>query len=199
MAKILETATFFLVVLAAVAVAAEDYDVGGDMGWRRPTDPEFYNQWVVGKTFHVGDVLEFEFAEGMHEVSVVNQEGYENCNTENPLDLFQKSPVKYTLNTTGTHFFLCPVGDHCMMGQKLAVTVVGASAGGHTGPTTSAPAPTTHSTAPTTPGSATTTPSTTAMGPTAGASGEAPSSSSAGSLSVAGLLECVVLVTWCFF
>lgn len=48
-------------VLAAV-VFAEDYDVGDDTEWARPSDPKFYDTWAAGKTLRVGDELgEFAF------------------------------------------------------------------------------------------------------------------------------------------
>lgn len=46
-----------VLVFAAVVVFAEDYDVGDDTEWTRPTDLEFYTTWATGKTFRVGDEL----------------------------------------------------------------------------------------------------------------------------------------------
>ena len=56
MAGFFKTVTFMVLVFAAV-VFAEDYEVGDDAKWARPSDLEFYNTWASKKTFLVGDVL----------------------------------------------------------------------------------------------------------------------------------------------
>ncbi|KAG2300065.1 hypothetical protein Bca52824_036537 [Brassica carinata] len=154
MAGVLKTVTCMFLVLAAV-VFAEDYDVGDDTEWARPSDPKFYDTWAAGKTFRVGDELEFDFTAGRHDVAVVTKDAYENCVREKPLSVMMTPPVKIMLNTTGPQYYICTFGDHCRFGQKLAINVVGA--GGATTPAAGG-------TTPTTPGAGTTTTTT----PTAG-------------------------------
>ncbi|KAG7551329.1 Phytocyanin domain [Arabidopsis thaliana x Arabidopsis arenosa] len=130
MAGVFKTVTFMVLVFAAVVVFAEDYDVGDDTEWTRPMDPEFYTTWATGKTFRVGDELEFDFAAGRHDVAVVTQDAFENCEKEKPISHMTVPPVKIMLNTTGPQYFICTVGDHCRFGQKLSINVVGAGASG---------------------------------------------------------------------
>ncbi|KAG7555914.1 Phytocyanin domain [Arabidopsis suecica] len=110
MAGVFKTVTFMVLVFAAVVVFAEDYDVGDDTEWTRPMDPEFYTTWATGKTFRVGDELEFDFAAGRHDVAVVTQDAFENCEKEKPISHMTVPPVKIMLNTTGPQYFICTVG-----------------------------------------------------------------------------------------
>ncbi|KAF8047314.1 hypothetical protein N665_3100s0003 [Sinapis alba] len=123
----------FMVLVFATVVLAEDYEVGDDAKWSRPSDLEFYNTWAAGKTFLVGDVLEFEFDAERHDVAIVTADEYENCEKETPLSLIKTSPAKIMLNDTGPQYFICTSGDHCRFGQKLTVNVVddASGPGGH--------------------------------------------------------------------
>ncbi|CAH2072301.1 unnamed protein product [Thlaspi arvense] len=158
MAGVFKTVTFMVLVFAAV-VFAEDYDVGDDLEWTRPTDLEYYTTWAAGKTFRVGDELEFDFLAGRHDVALVSKDAYENCEKAKPIRLMTTPPVKIMLNTTGPQYFICTFGDHCRFGQKLAVDVVGA--GGATTPGAGSTTPGAAGTPPTTPGAGTTTTTTT--------------------------------------
>ncbi|CAN8300791.1 unnamed protein product [Cochlearia groenlandica] len=150
MKGVFKTVTFMVLIFAVTVVFAEDYDVGDDAEWSRPTDAELYTTWATGKTFRVGDELEFEFAAGRHDVAVVTQDAYENCEKEKPISLLTTPPVKIRLNKTGPHYFICTIAEHCRFGQKLAINVVGAGGrggggggggGGATTPTTPAGSP----------------------------------------------------------
>ncbi|RID73744.1 hypothetical protein BRARA_B00874 [Brassica rapa] len=134
MAGFFKTVTFMVLVFAA-AVFAEDYEVGDDAKWARPSDLEFYNTWASKKTFLVGDVLDFEFDAERHDVAIVTADEYENCEKETPLSLIKTSPAKIMLNDTGPIYFICTSADHCRFGQKLTVNVVddASGAGGHSG------------------------------------------------------------------
>nr|VDC85930.1 unnamed protein product [Brassica rapa] len=140
MAGFFKTVTFMVLVFAAV-VFAEDYEVGDDAKWARPSDLEFYNTWASKKTFLVGDVLDFEFDAERHDVAIVTADEYENCEKETPLSLIKTSPAKIMLNDTGPIYFICTSADHCRFGQKLTVNVVddASGAGGHSGAGTTAP------------------------------------------------------------
>ncbi|EOA21581.1 hypothetical protein CARUB_v10001991mg [Capsella rubella] len=134
MAGVFKTVTFLVLVFAAVVVFAEDYDVGDDTEWTRPMDLEFYSKWAAGKTFHVGDELEFDFAPGRHDVAVVTQDAFDNCDKAKPLSVMSVPPVRIFLNTTGPQHFICTIGDHCRFGQKLSINVVAPGATGGAAP-----------------------------------------------------------------
>ena len=187
--------TFMVLVFAAV-VYAEDYDVGDDAKWARPSDLEFYNTWAAGKTFLVGDVLEFEFDAERHDVAIVTADEYENCEKETPLSLIKTSPAKIMLNDSGPIFFMCTVADHCRFGQKLTVNVVDDASGdgGHSGGAVASPPAPSKATTPA-PGGATTPASGGATTPAPsgatapGAEGTSPTSPGAGTTAPTGSSE----------
>lgn len=56
------TTLFLLVVITASAptpITAEEFEVGGDEGWRVPaaTETDMYTRWAQTMRFHVGDSL----------------------------------------------------------------------------------------------------------------------------------------------
>ncbi|KAI3421348.1 Phytocyanin domain-containing protein [Psidium guajava] len=138
-------------VLAMVAVqlwvmlrSAEGatYVVGNTTGWSNTANggASFYSSWASSHTFNVDDILVFNFISGQHDVAVVSESDFSSCNTGSPINLLPTPPVNYTLNSTGTTYFICTHDSHCSQGQKLSVTVGTAS-----GPTTSPPGTTTPS------------------------------------------------------
>ncbi|XP_010524439.1 PREDICTED: uclacyanin-2 [Tarenaya hassleriana] len=127
------TAVILLVLVAVPAAMAVDYTVGDASGWTQGFD---YTTWVRGKTFRVGDVLEFIYG-GTHTVDVVNKDGYDNCDASNSLQSSSDGDTKIPLNATGPMYFICATPGHCSGGMKLAVTVQASS--GPTPGTPSAP------------------------------------------------------------
>ncbi|XP_030473691.1 umecyanin-like [Syzygium oleosum] len=116
---------------------AVSYTVGGSAGWSTPGNgASFYSSWASSYAFHVNDVLVFNFITGQHSVAFVSESDFNSCNTASPIALYTTSPEDYTLNTTGTVYFICTHDSHCSQGQKLAITVGTAS-----GPTTNSPPP----------------------------------------------------------
>ncbi|KAF8036516.1 hypothetical protein BT93_C2288 [Corymbia citriodora subsp. variegata] len=115
--------------LMSRSVVATSYVVGGSSGWSTPANgASFYSSWESAYTFHIGDVLVFNFINGQHSVAVVSQSDYNNCNTASPIEIFNNSPEDYTLNVTGPIYFICTHDSHCSQGQKLSVTVSGTNA-----------------------------------------------------------------------
>uniref|UniRef100_A0A0A0LG03 Phytocyanin domain-containing protein n=1 Tax=Cucumis sativus TaxID=3659 RepID=A0A0A0LG03_CUCSA len=104
------------------------YIVGDSFGWNVPTSPTFYDSWAQGKTFVVGDVLEFNFLIQRHDVAKVTKDNYASCSGQSPISLTTSPPVKITLSEPGEHFFICTFAGHCSFGQKLAINVTGAPA-----------------------------------------------------------------------
>ncbi|XP_010420862.1 PREDICTED: blue copper protein-like [Camelina sativa] len=204
MAGVFKTVTFLVLAFVAVTVFAEteDHDVGGDTEWTRPMDLDFYTTWAAGKTFHVGDELEFDFAPERHDVAVVTKDAYENCDKEKPISVMTVPPVKIRLNTTGPQYFICTIGDHCRFGQKLSINVVaaGATGGGATpapgarGGASPAPGATPGAGGATTPPTAggTTTPSGSSGTTTTPAAGNAAASSLGGATFLVAFVSAVV-------
>ncbi|KAA0063540.1 hypothetical protein IC582_011837 [Cucumis melo] len=104
------------------------YVVGDSFGWNVPTSPNFYDSWAQGKTFVVGDVLEFNFAIQRHDVAKVTKDNYDSCSGQSPISLSTSPPVKITLSEPGEHFFICTFAGHCSVGQKLAINVTDGTA-----------------------------------------------------------------------
>ncbi|XP_038889652.1 blue copper protein-like [Benincasa hispida] len=114
------------------------YVVGDSFGWNIPTSPTFYDSWAQGKTFVVGDVLEFNFVIQRHNVAKVTKDNFTSCNGESPISVSPNPPVRIILSEPGEHFFICAFSGHCSLGQKLAVNV---TAGATTPPSSIASPP----------------------------------------------------------
>ncbi|CAL9245662.1 unnamed protein product [Arabidopsis halleri] len=116
-------AALLLLLLAAVpAVFAVTFKVGDNAGWAGGVD---YTTWVSGKTFRVGDTLEFKYGPS-HSVSVVDKADYDGCETSRPTQSFSGGDTKINLTRVGAIHFLCPTPGHCLGGMKLAVPVLAA-------------------------------------------------------------------------
>ncbi|XP_038896386.1 cucumber peeling cupredoxin-like [Benincasa hispida] len=124
------------------ATAQTVHDVGGTTGWTVPPSggPAFYSDWAANKIFRVGDSLRFNFQTNNHDVFEVSKESFDSC-TFNPTDddIIRAGPATVTLNDTEMHYFVCTVGPHCSLGQKLSINVVSAAAGGPISPSSPAP------------------------------------------------------------
>ncbi|XP_060172067.1 umecyanin-like [Lycium barbarum] len=121
MEKMLEFVSFILVLVCVISCgAAGTHNVGGDLGWTVPRGGEAdYQKWAANQTFKSGDTLVFTWT-GMHTVANVSKEDFEKCTTRN--DVQSKSPVSISISGTGPHYFICTIGKHCSLGQKLNVT-----------------------------------------------------------------------------
>ncbi|CAH1452551.1 unnamed protein product [Lactuca virosa] len=74
---------------------------------------------------------------------------YGLCTTANPISISTTGPARVTLNAPGTHYYICTVGTHCQIGQKLNINVSATSATPSPTATPATPAPVsppTHST-----------------------------------------------------
>ncbi|XP_062149414.1 umecyanin-like [Alnus glutinosa] len=137
-----------LLVVALIAAAtvlpgtqAAEYVVGDATGWTIPSSANFYSDWATGKNFSAGDILVFNFAPNVHDVATVNETAFGACEKSNPLSITSTGPANITL-TSGNHYFICTIGQHCAGGQKLAViNVTAASSGTPTPPGVPSPPP----------------------------------------------------------
>ncbi|KZV20059.1 cucumber peeling cupredoxin-like [Dorcoceras hygrometricum] len=130
----------FAVLLAAELVgyaAAATYVVGDSLGWSIPPDGgAAYVNYASQHVFTAGDVLVFNFTTGEHNVARVTKSAYDVCSSTSPISLATVGPARVVLTTAGADYYICTFGQHCALGQKLAINV--------TAPTTSpspAPAP----------------------------------------------------------
>ncbi|KAL0337478.1 UNVERIFIED_CONTAM: hypothetical protein Scaly_2022900 [Sesamum calycinum] len=144
---------FFAAAVLAAAVfgqlvgnaAAATYVVGDSLGWTVPPGgPVAYSTWASQHVFTVGDVLVFNFSTGLHDAAYVTKAGFDGCSSNSPIALATVGPASFTLNSTGEHHYICTFGQHCSLGQKLAINVTAAST-----PTAPAPAPSSPTTPPT--------------------------------------------------
>ncbi|KAI8570723.1 hypothetical protein RHMOL_Rhmol01G0058500 [Rhododendron molle] len=136
-------ATIVLVVVASAALmegaAAAVYVVGDATSWTIPSSAAFYSNWAANKNFTVGDILVFNFVTGAHDVATVTKTSYDSCSSASPIAIQTTGPANVTL-TTGEHYFICTVGQHCANGQKLSVNVP-AAAGSPTPTPSPSPSP----------------------------------------------------------
>ncbi|PRQ46342.1 putative cupredoxin [Rosa chinensis] len=119
------------------------YVVGDHFGWIVPPGGELaYSAWAYGKTFYVGDTLEFNFTTGDQDVAMVTKQAYESCNfNKSQITILTTGPAYIKLNLTGEYYFIGTMDKHCELGQKLAINVT-TNPGGPSASPTPAPAPT---------------------------------------------------------
>ncbi|KAJ4839227.1 hypothetical protein Tsubulata_007758 [Turnera subulata] len=142
-------AAVFLATLLHSSMAQTTHVVGGSLNWVIPPGgASAYTTWAANQTFNVGDILVFNFANGVHDVTEVTKSDYDNCNTAgSPISQISTSPARITLNSTGDHYFFCSFPGHCAAGQKLAINVTSAASTNNSSPApqpsppTSTPAP----------------------------------------------------------
>ncbi|XP_031131917.1 umecyanin-like [Ipomoea triloba] len=128
-----------IVLFGALAVASllnygeaqTVHAVGDTIGWIVPPGgATVYSKWASADTFKVGDILEFNFMTGRHDVLEVAKESFDACTTDKAIGTsLTDGPAHVTLNSTGIHYYICTIGTHCKLGQKLAVTVSSDSGG----------------------------------------------------------------------
>ncbi|XP_077224586.1 mavicyanin-like [Tasmannia lanceolata] len=143
-----------IIVLCCVGSgSATVYTVGEANGWSTNVD---YSTWTSGKTFSVGDSLDFNYGAGAHSVDEVSASDYKSCATGNSITSDSSGTTSITLKTAGTHYFICGVIGHCSLGMKMAVPVGAATTTSPSTPTTTTP-PSSTTTSPPTPTTTTTT------------------------------------------
>ncbi|KAF7806405.1 blue copper protein-like [Senna tora] len=114
----------FCTFLHITASAQEVHVVGDDLGWAvPPAAAAFYQAWALSHTFHVGDILLFNFTDRDEDVAQVTKEALLECNTSNPIAVKKTSPANFTLDAEGDYYFTSTFSNHCASGQILAVHV----------------------------------------------------------------------------
>ncbi|XP_060169235.1 basic blue protein-like [Lycium barbarum] len=94
---------------------ADTFPAGGANGWGFNM-----NGWPNGKTFKTGDVIEFKYTPGVHNVVKVSKAGYDSCDGSGG-QVFNSGDDKVAL-AQGLSYFICTIGPHCSNGVKAAVT-----------------------------------------------------------------------------
>ncbi|KAG6718812.1 hypothetical protein I3843_04G161800 [Carya illinoinensis] len=103
----------------ATVTSAGFYGVGDSLGWNVPPNTSYYSDWATNKTFFLGDQFSFNWT-GTHNLAEVSKADYDNCTK---VSSYFGSPLIFTPQSTGSHYFICTVDDHCERGQKVALTV----------------------------------------------------------------------------
>ncbi|KAF8393194.1 hypothetical protein HHK36_021435 [Tetracentron sinense] len=211
MAMRMGMAAYVLLVVVEAALlhstaAQTTHVVGDSMGWVIPPGgAAAYTTWASTKKFMVGDTLVFNFTTGEHDVAQVSKTSFDACTSTTTIgSIITTGPANLTLVSEGDHYYICTVGRHCNIGQKLSITVEASPSASPTpskeGPSPSSLAPTSGTPAdcaptpvspPTAGGPAAHTPTPTAAGPTT------PSSSS--TVAIASFSLSVLSIFMAFF
>ncbi|KAL9361625.1 hypothetical protein Peur_044410 [Populus x canadensis] len=115
----------FLIIAVALlegATSGTKYEVGDDYGWRVPENRSHYENWVRGKKFEVGDSLEFNWTATHNVLEVTTKTEYDACVKTNG-NLKNISPATFDLTENGTYYYICTIGSHCDLGQKVTIVV----------------------------------------------------------------------------
>ncbi|KAL6221275.1 hypothetical protein ACLB2K_009026 [Fragaria x ananassa] len=119
-ASSLTIGTALSAVISTGATAVE-YVVGDSLGWTLPPNTSFYSDWAASKTFQLGDRVSFKVT-GNHTVYEATKGQYDNCS-----DLIggisDEIQEIVTLDSAGSHYFVCIVGENCNQGMKMTITV----------------------------------------------------------------------------
>lgn len=124
----LKSTLFFLMAIVVASMEfnssmATEHVVGDSFGWAVPQNDGFYANWSLHQTFKTNDVLVFNFPTGLHTVAKVTKAAYDSCNLQNPISIHTTGPARITIDSTGNHYYICTVGQHCNSFLKLAITV----------------------------------------------------------------------------
>ncbi|KAL8105140.1 hypothetical protein AgCh_029071 [Apium graveolens] len=125
--KFISSATVLLglVILVSqlqVSVGAV-YKVGESAGWTIAGSVD-YKKWSAAKTFHVGDIILFQYNSQFHNVMQVSHAEYKSCNASAPIVTHTTGNDSITVTSKGHHFFLCGIPGHCQAGQKVDINVL---------------------------------------------------------------------------
>ncbi|KAJ4721288.1 blue copper protein-like [Melia azedarach] len=111
-----------IATFAPIITSAKEFIVGDDMGWTVGFD---YQAWANDKVFYVGDKLVFQYPAGAHNVFKVNGTSFQNCEIPASDNQALKTGNDIiVLATPGRKWYICGVGNHCELGQKLVITVL---------------------------------------------------------------------------
>ncbi|CAL4927928.1 unnamed protein product [Urochloa decumbens] len=107
----------------ATSSSAVIYKVGDTSGWTILGNIN-YTDWTTKKNFKVGDIIEFKYPQGIHNVLEVNKADYDSCTNTTPIATHTSGDDKIAIKRPGHRFFICGVPGHCAAGQKLNIRVL---------------------------------------------------------------------------
>ncbi|XP_056173266.1 early nodulin-like protein 18 isoform X2 [Syzygium oleosum] len=106
-----------------VQVQARQFRVGGRDGWVvHPA--EDYNQWAGRHRFLTNDTLLFKYKKGGDSVLLVSKDGYDKCDTHNPIKKWDDGDTVFQFDRSGPFYFISGQDGNCQNGQKLVVVVL---------------------------------------------------------------------------
>uniref|UniRef100_A0A0E0LAI5 Phytocyanin domain-containing protein n=1 Tax=Oryza punctata TaxID=4537 RepID=A0A0E0LAI5_ORYPU len=112
---------------ASAASPGRVFVVGGvgPRGWSQPKgSDETYNHWASRNRFHIGDFLDFKYAQN-DSVLVVSRDDYKLCNADKPEKRFDDgADVRFRLDRNGNFYFISGAPGHCRAGQRMTVRVM---------------------------------------------------------------------------
>ncbi|KAI3766585.1 hypothetical protein L2E82_16649 [Cichorium intybus] len=105
-------------------VAAKEFLVGDDVGWRIPAsnETELYTVWASRRRFHIGDSLRFQYKNDSVVLTV--KWLFHHCDASQPISIFTDGDTVINLERTGRYFFISGHSDRCNKGQKMMVNVM---------------------------------------------------------------------------
>ncbi|CAL4909621.1 unnamed protein product [Urochloa decumbens] len=111
--------------LVAGSSAGVYHIVGAGKGWRMPPNRTYYDEWTRTRQISIGDKLMFLYRSGVHNiVEVPTRALFDACSMRNITSRYQNGPTIIELTEPGERFYFCGVGEHCEVGQKLAINVL---------------------------------------------------------------------------
>lgn len=113
-----------LASLVAGSTAGVYHIVGAGKGWRMPPNKTYYEDWARSREISIGDKLMFLYRSGVYNiVEVPTRELFDACSMANITNRYQRGPTIIELTEPGPRYYFCGVGEHCEVGQKLAIDV----------------------------------------------------------------------------
>ncbi|KAL3517577.1 hypothetical protein ACH5RR_020166 [Cinchona calisaya] len=97
------------------------HKVGDRQGWTADVGVD-YIRWAQSGTFHIGDIIYFEYDPGFHNVLQVSREDYHACNAANPIATYSSGNDYIKIKSHGHYFFICGFPSHCTLtSQKVDI------------------------------------------------------------------------------
>ncbi|KAK4558384.1 hypothetical protein RGQ29_007934 [Quercus rubra] len=122
MAAFAKSAMVLLSVMTLIEVSfAVVYTVGESQGWTTHVD---YKSWAANKTFHVGDIINFQYNAKNNDVIEVSREDFHTCNLRSPLAFFSSGRDMINMSYPRHYYYVCTTPGHCLDGQKVDIRVL---------------------------------------------------------------------------
>ncbi|KAM2955922.1 hypothetical protein FF2_023108 [Malus domestica] len=108
------------------SASAFEFQVGGNKDWVVPSanDTKIYNDWASENRFQVGDTIRFHYKKDS--VMEVMEAEYKKCNSTRPNFFSNTGNTVYTLDHSGSFYFISGAAGHCERGQRMIVKVMAA-------------------------------------------------------------------------